>query len=428
MFRALILVVIIGLMVVLPVVVRDAEAGGIILYELGTPDVGRASAGWAARANDAATLFTNPAGMSRLPKRQLLAGGQLTYGHLPFKKNANTTVDGTDSGTAVGWLPGGSLFYTHELPSGWNVGIGAFSYFGLAAEYDRGWVGRYYVQKSSLIGFTVMPAVSYRVNEHLSFGAGFNWMFGFFNQESEIRNFVPTSGDGSVKLDDDTQGYGANIGVLGEVDKGTRFGLTYLSPVKLDFKATPEFAGLGPVQEAALARVGILGAEVDLGLEVPQTLMASAYHELSEEWVIMGNIGWQNWKSFGKAAVTVGDTLLSTTVDLDYKDTWHVAAGAEWDVAPEWLVTGGIAYDSSPIDDENRVVQLPMSQMWRFGAGGEWMWKESVKLGFAYQLGWMGNLDVDQYQQIGNQIVNRVAGQYTSAAIHTFAVNLVWEI
>ena len=53
-------------------IVRDAEAGGIILYELGTPDVGRASAGWAARAGDAATLFTNPAGMSRLPGQELL--------------------------------------------------------------------------------------------------------------------------------------------------------------------------------------------------------------------------------------------------------------------------------------------------------------------------------------------------------------------
>ena len=43
-----------------------AFAGGFFLYELGTPDVGLASAGYAARAQDASTVFTNPAGMTML--------------------------------------------------------------------------------------------------------------------------------------------------------------------------------------------------------------------------------------------------------------------------------------------------------------------------------------------------------------------------
>ena len=106
----------------------------------------------------------------------------------------------------------------------------------------------------------------------------------------------------------------------------------------------------------------------------------------------------------------------------------HRPFGADWDVAPDWLVTGGIAYDSSPINDEDRVVQLPMSDMWRFGVGGQWDWKESIKLGFSYQLGWMGNLDIDQSRQISGNPVARVAGKYPNTALHTFAVNLVWEI
>jgi long-chain fatty acid transport protein len=428
MFRNVALVAAIGLVVMMAGLVHDAMAGGIILYELGTPDVGRASAGWAARANDAATVFTNPAGMARIPGKQLLVGGQLTYGHLPFEKNSNTTVEGVNSGTPVGWLPGGSVFYTHELPSGWNLGIGAFSYFGLATKYDGGWVGRYYVQENGLVGFTLMPSVSYKVNEQLAFGVGFNWMFGYFKQESKIRTVVQVTGyDGDFKMSDNTQGYGANLGGLWELNDETRFGLTYLSPVKLDFKDTPEITGLGPLQELALERLGILGTEVDLGMEVPQMVMASGHHELSEEWTLMGNIGWQNWKNFGKAELSVADTLL-TTVDLNYKDTWHVAFGADWDVAPNWLVTGGIAYDSSPINEEDRVVQMPMSDMWRFALGGQWDWTESLELGFAYQLGWMGSLDVDQSRQIGNQTVGRVAGKYANSSLHTFVVNLVWDI
>ena len=55
-------------------VVGSAHAGGIMLYEFGSPDVGLAAAGYAARAQDASTVFTNPAGMSRLEKSQVLGG------------------------------------------------------------------------------------------------------------------------------------------------------------------------------------------------------------------------------------------------------------------------------------------------------------------------------------------------------------------
>jgi long-chain fatty acid transport protein len=404
-----------------------ARASGIILYELGTPDVGRASAGWAARANDAATLFTNPAGMSRLTGQRLLVGSQLTYGQFGFKSNANTTVTGNDGGNPVGWVPSGSIFYARQLSSDWNVGIGAFSYFGLAAEYDQGWIGRYYVQKSGLIGFTLMPAVSFRANEHLSFGAGFNWMFGFFNQENAVRNVVQQT-DGVFELNDNTQGFGANAGVLWEFNDEHRLGLTYVSQVKLDFSDVPEFTGLSPFMEAALERAGILGAEIDLGMTVPHMVMASTYHKLSDEWALMANVGWQNWNNFGKLQVSVGDTLLSTTTDLEYKDTWNAALGAEWNVAEQWQATGGIAYDSSPVDEENLTLEMPMGETWRFSVGGNWAVSERTRAGLAYQFTWMGSLPIDQFSRIGNQVINRVAGQYENTMLHAISVNVVWDI
>src|SRR5881628_728084 len=55
----------------LVVLALPAFGGGIELYEIATPDVGLASAGYAARAQDASTLFKNPSGMSRLSQPQL---------------------------------------------------------------------------------------------------------------------------------------------------------------------------------------------------------------------------------------------------------------------------------------------------------------------------------------------------------------------
>ena len=65
-----------------------AQAGGLLLYEFGTAEPGFAAAGYAARAQDASTAFTNPAGMTRLDGTQVLAGGQLMW------LNTQFSVDG----------------------------------------------------------------------------------------------------------------------------------------------------------------------------------------------------------------------------------------------------------------------------------------------------------------------------------------------
>ena len=84
--------------------------------------------------------------------------------------------------------------------------------------------------------------------------------------------------DGQVKLKDDTWGFGANLGILVEPREGTRIGLTYLSPVKLDFKATPDLSIAG----GSLANLLLHPPQLDLGMTVPQSVMAGFYQDLSD--------------------------------------------------------------------------------------------------------------------------------------------------
>ena len=71
--------------------VDAALAGGLYLYEVGSADVGRAGAGYAAWAQDAATAFTNPAGMTRLEQPSLVVGAQPMYLHLEFNPDGRTS-------------------------------------------------------------------------------------------------------------------------------------------------------------------------------------------------------------------------------------------------------------------------------------------------------------------------------------------------
>ncbi len=403
----------------------SAQAGGIMLYEFGSPDVGLAAAGYAARAQDASTVFTNPAGMSRLEKSQVLGGVQALYANLEFSPNASTTVAGSDGGNAVGWLPGGSLFVVQKLNPDWSVGFGVLSYFGLSTGYDDNWVGRYYIQDGTLIGLTLTPAVSYRVNNWLSVGAGLNMMYGYLDTQVAINNIGEARPDGQLKYDDNRWGYGVNLGILVEPMLGTRFGLTYLSEVKLDFSAVPEFSGLGPVLEALLRSRGLTTNDLDLSMTVPQMVMFSAYHELNPQWAIMGNIGWQNWSRFGQVDVGINSSNPTTlTTTSEYNDTWHVALGAQYRPSQAWTFSCGVAYDSSAVDDDKRTVTVPMGEAWRFALGAQYALNPAMTVGFAYEFVWGGDMSVDQNR---GPLAGRVAGDYSNTSFNFFALNLTWK-
>ncbi len=403
----------------------SAWAGGIMLYEFGSPDVGLAAAGYAARAQDASTVFTNPAGMSRLEKSQVLGGLQALYGNVEFSPNSATTVSGGDGGVAVGWIPGGSAFIVQKLNQDWSLGFGVLSYFGLAENYDDNWVGRYYVKKSALMGLTLSPAVSYRLNNWLSVGAGLNMMYGYIDSEIAINNAGEARPDGQLKYDDNRWGYGANLGILVEPMPGTRFGLTYLSEVKLDFSAVPEFNGLGPVLQTLLTSRGLTTSDMDLSMTVPQMVMLSAYHEINPKWAVMGNVGWQNWSRFGQVDVGIhSGNPTSLTVSNDYNDTWHVALGAQYRHSPAWTFSCGIAYDSSAVDDDKRSVVLPMGESWKLALGAQYAVTPSLTLGVAYEFAWLGDMSVNQER---GPLAGRVAGDYSSSSLSFFALNLSWK-
>ena len=311
-------------------------AAGFYLYEIGTPDVGLASAGYASRAQDASTLFTNPAGMTRLNGSQFLVGIQPVYFYQVFSPNSHTTKAGTDGGNSFVPLPTGSLFYVYSLTPKLKLGIGDVTYFGGALEYNLNWVGRYYLQGATFVGNSVLPTIAYRINKWLSVGAGFNVMIGYLKEKVAINNLLPRLPDGQLRLNGWwTAGLGGDIGVLVEPTADTRFGIQYLTPVSMDFSGTPFFRGVGPGLSAVLRRRGVLGATVDIDLTAPQSLLGSVFHQINDSVAVMADAGWQNWSAFGDPQIGINsNNPTSVTANLRYQDTFHLALGTQYRPLP----------------------------------------------------------------------------------------------
>ena len=416
------------------VAIGEATAGGISLYEVGTADVGLASAGYGARAQDASTVLTNPAGMTRLAGTQVLAAAQLLYGDVDFSRAAGTSpaLGSNEGGNPIGWFPGGSFFITQQLTPELSVGFGTAGNFGLAVKYDSSWLGRYYGQEGTLIGLSLLPSIAYRVNDRLSLGATVNAMFGIMKQQVAINNPGAFGRpDGRLEVSDREWGWGLNLGLLYEVDPATRLGLTWNSQVKLDFSARPDFSGLSPVLAAALASRGAQRANLDLGIHVPQGVMASAFHQINDQWAVLGSVGWQQWSKFGKVDIGISDTRnpASLTTDLDFKDTWHVALGGQYRMSQPWLLNFGIAYDSAFQSGDIQSPLLPANSAWRFGVGVQNEVDRSFNWGLSAEYVYGGTLDLQKTGEAPLLLGGRgdVEGAYRNIGLLFMAANFNWK-
>lgn len=381
-------------------VAGQAAAGGLILYEVGTADVGLASAGYGARAQDASTVLTNPAGMTRLDGTQFLAAGQLLWSNAKFSIGSGTSplLGGGDSGYPTGsggWFPGGGGFLSYSLSPDLKLGLALTGNFGLGLSYDDDWVGRYYVQKATLLGISFLPSIAYKVTDRLSIGASLNAMYGTYKNQVAINNVDPRFGDGRLKMDDNAWGWGGNLGLLYEIDAGTRLGLTWSSQVNLDFKAPLKFSGLAPGLGALLYSRGLLSSQLKVGIKVPQQVMASLFKQVDDRWAVLGSAGWQQWSKFGQVELGIDDTAdpKSTTTSLSFKDTWHLALGAQYRLNDPWTLNFGIAYDSGMQDGSNVSPLLPVGSAWRFGVGGQQQLTKSTYWGIAAEYLYGGTLD-----------------------------------
>lgn len=87
-------------------------------------------------------------------------------------------------------------------------------------------------------------------------------------------------------------GFGGMLGVTLTPRPGTRFGVSWISPVKLDFKDVLATASLGPATAAIVGRLQASDHRLDLGITVPQQVMLSGYHEISPTCAMTTRSAW----------------------------------------------------------------------------------------------------------------------------------------
>jgi long-chain fatty acid transport protein len=389
-------------------------ASGFALNEQGISAMGTGFAGRSSTADDASTVYGNPAGMARI-KRQQITGGFAAIDASTDIDNASGSRTGTNKGDMVPFTGVPMGFYVKPIDEHWAFGLGVYAPFGLITDYENSFQGRNFGSKSEVKVVTFQPTISYAFNDRVSIGFGptINRLSGTL--ESTLT--TPFSrNDGRVQVKGDDIGYGFNVGLLVQATDTTRIGLTYHSKVdyKLDGHTEVDAA---PGTPAAVLRNGRYDASLDI--TTPESADLSVTQDINDAWKVYAGATWTRWSQLKDITVendgvtaAAGGALapaLAGTIreEQNWHNTWAYALGTSYQLNKEWVLRTGLTFDQSPTNNADRSPRIPTGDRTIFSVGAGWSPNEDWTFDVAYSYLQEEKVTVNRTNALGQRYSSR---------------------
>lgn len=390
----------------------DGQAGGLWLTEYNQPTMGRAGAGEEAGNGDATDAFFNPASMSRHEQSQFMAAGGLILPEVEFDVSQGSVINGDgDGGDAGGLTPSASVFYSRPINDAWSVGISGLALTGSALDYDNNWVGRFQAQEVTLIVIGAVPSLAFKVTDKLSLGLSVPVMYSNLELDIAIPNAIsPTDEEGKAEIDGDDVQVAGSFSFHYQFTERTAIGGRASSKFEFDYDGNVDakFAGeVGVNTEltlAALARVGLS-------------------HQFNDRWSGYATVGWENWSE-------MDEVLLSTrsgglTLPRKWEDTYHYALGADYRLNDRWILRAGAAYDTNPVDKDDRTADMPIDRQVRYAFGADYLRPSGLKITGSFVYADYGDAEISNSGEAG---LLGFSGEYDTNQIWFASVAFNWPL
>jgi long-chain fatty acid transport protein len=402
----------------------QASASGFQLMEQNASGLGNAYAGQAAAAENASTIFFNPAGMTRLSGKQVSGAINLIRPSSEFSNSGTSTAPGGlpspagNGGDAGGLNVVPNAYMSWQIDPQWWVGVGVTVPFGLATEYDRGWFGRFQSQKAEIKTIDINPSVAYKLNDVVSLGGGISF------QRAEVKidrsAFVGVETASNLKLEDDS--FGFNLGAMFNISPATRIGLSYRSAIKHELTGTATVSGVG-------------AAPIRTSAKLPDTLAWGISHQLDPKWELLSDVTFSRWSNIKQVPITTtaasalgpaGRTL--DTFFFEFRDTFRIGVGANYKMAPDFTLKLGVAYDKSPVTDQHRLATLPDNDRTWFAIGGKYKASKQLTLDFGYAYLMIKDAPINQQKGVGTApFQGNVVGTYSDPNVHILSAQATYS-
>lgn len=387
-----------ALAVAVAIISSQAWSAGFQLNEFSSSGLGRAYSGEGAIADDAGNASRNPALIMMFDRPTFSAGAVYIDPDVNISGKSPYTGRSTDADNIAptAWVPNAHFVMPINEQFGWGASV--TSNYGLATEFNDNYIVGEYGGKTDLKTVNLNLSGAYRLNDSWSFGVGFNAVYADAKIErysGEQTAALPKVSQKIASLKGDEWGYGWNAGILYELDKNNRYGLTYRSEVKIDFDGDYKsgirtqanaLPGAGTAFPWGTTNATVPGS---LTLNLPEMWELSGYNRVAPQWAIHYSMAYTSWSQFQelKATGTNGQTLFYK--EEGFKDSYRIALGTTYYMDKSWTFRTGIAYDDSPVPASKRSISIPDQDRLWLSAGTTYAFNDdaSIDVGVSYMHG-----------------------------------------
>lgn len=392
-----------GLSAVFGTLAGGAFAAGFALNEQSGSATGVAFAGGAASGEDASTVFYNPAAMVRISGTRLSVGVHGAVPDITFNNQGSSTAGGPLNG-GNGGDPGKgqvipNFYLVTDITPNIKYGFGVSAPFGLATEYNGDWVGRYQALKSVIKTYDLNPSLAYKVNDQVSFGAGFNAQYIKANLTKAIdfgllSGGVPQSADGAVGVSGNSWAYGYNLGALFQFPTDTRIGLAYRSTVHQTLEGSGSYTN---VPAALSADPRFANNKMTAAVTLPDSFSLSAVQEIGNKWELLSDVTFTRWSYFNQIAFHFANGQTNVTPE-NWRNTFRGSLGAAYRYSDSLKLRGGFGFDQSPVRGAFRTAAIPDSHRKILATGADYKFSKADSVDFAYQHLFFNNAGISNNQ------------------------------
>lgn len=379
-----------------------ALAGGFALNEQSASAMGVANAGTAANPENATTVLFNPAGMSQLSGTNLSFGAAVLDIDAEAKNDAQATnqiglpVQGSSGGDIADPAVLPNLYMTHEVSDSVDVGFGIHAPFGLAADYEDDFVGRYFADETELTAISFSPSISVNNGNGLSMGAGINIIYAegkltrfLDNSASSVAVTAPSGtpnpgfyDEGYADIEGDDVGVTFRVGFLYELSEQTQFGLMAQTGTELNLEGDAELSNFVNPADGVVTPTSAT-EKVEVPLAIPESITFGARHHLTDTVTLLAGATYAKWSRFeeldivsreagGEVTQAPQEGAVLSHVTEKWQNTWQFNVGAIWQATPEWAFKTGYAFDESPVNDDFVTARIPSNDRHWLTLGAQW--------------------------------------------------------